>query len=565
MSFKEQRKPESNARFLCILSETGLRHAAAGRKRTGGSRPSPGRERAGGEWRTDQNMSDERKQEDGQEQQQAGSPPPEGNAQKGGEQTTIRLDDLKGRFLSNDLADNMSSFDRVLQVEKNFDILKRVFFIGERQACFYFIDGFHKDDTLQRLLQYFYGLKAEDTPQSFEELLQKYLPYGELELVRDMDKLLGAILSGKPALIVDGFGVSVTVDFRDYPARSVSEPDKDKAMRGSKDGFVETLVFNTALIRRRIRTPQFTIEMLSVGKSSRTDIAMCYMEDRVDKKFLDTVTKRIKGINIDALTMNQQSLAECMFGTRWLDPFPKFKYSERPDTAAACILEGNIVLLVDNSPSAMILPASIFDIVEEADDYYFPPVTGTYLRLTRFLISILTYIMTPTFLLLMENPQWVPESFQFIMLQEESNIPLIAQFLILELAIDGLKLAAVNTPNMLSTPLSVMAALVLGEFSVNSGWFNSEVMLYMAFVAIANYTQQNYELGYALKFMRIINLILTAIFGIYGYVGAIVFFLLSIVFNKTLSNKSYIYPLLPFNFRQLAKRLLRLRLPETKQ
>lgn len=233
--------------------------------------------------------------------------------------------------------------------------------------------------------------------------------------------------------------------------------------------------------------------------------------------------------------------------------------------AAAQVLEGDIVILVDNSPSAMIVPTSIFDIVEEADDYYFPPITGTYLRLTRFIISILTYIMTPTFLLLMENPQWVPESFRFIMLQEESNIPLIAQFLILELAIDGLKLAAVNTPNMLSTPLSVMAALVLGEFSVNSGWFNSEVMLYMAFVAIANYTQQNYELGYALKFMRIINLILTAIFGIYGYVGAILLFLLSIAFNKTLSDKSYIYPLLPFNFRQLAKRLLRLRLPEAKK
>ena len=213
----------------------------------------------------------------------------------------------------------------------------------------------------------------------------------------------------------------------------------------------------------------------------------------------------------------------------------------------------------------MIIPTSIFDIVEEADDYYFPPITGTYLRLSRFLISILTYIMTPTFLLLMSRPEWVPESFQFIMLQETPNIPLLAQFLILELAIDGLKLAAVNTPNMLSTPLSVMAGLVLGEFSVNSGWFNSEVMLYMAFVAIANYTQQNYELGYALKFMRILNLILTALFGLYGYIAAVLIFILSIVCNKTLSDKSYIYPLLPFNFRQLAKRLLRLRLPEAKE
>ena len=106
-------------------------------------------------------------------------------------------------------------------------------------------------------------------------------------------------------------------------------------------------------------------------------------------------------------------------------------------------------------------------------------------------------------------------------MRDTIHIPIIWQLLILELAIDGLKLAAVNTPNMLSTPLSVMAALVLGEFSVKSGWFNSEVMLYMAFVAVANYTQNSYELGYALKFMRVINLILTAIFGIWGYIAGI--------------------------------------------
>ena len=328
---------------------------------------------------------------------------------------------------------------------------------------------------------------------------------------------------------------------------------------------METVVFNTALIRRRIRSTQLRMEMLNVGKSSRTDIVLCYMDERVDKTFLDKIRKRISEIQVDALTMNQESLAECLYQRKWFNPFPKFKFTERPDVAAAQVLEGDIVILVDNSPSAMIIPTSIFDIIDEADDYYFPPVTGTYLRLTRFIIAILTYVMTPTFLLLMQNPEWVPESFQFIMLKDPSNIPLVAQFLILELAIDGLKLAAVNTPNMLSTPLSVMAALVLGEFSVNSGWFNSEVMLYMAFVALANYTQQNYELGYALKFMRIINLILTALFGVWGYIGAIVFFILSIVNNKTLSDKSYIYPLLPFNFRQLAKRLFRLRLPEAKK
>ena len=236
----------------------------------------------------------------------------------------------------------------------------------------------------------------------------------------------------------------------------------------------------------------------------------------VDQQFLEKIRNRIQNLQVDALTLNQESLAECLYQGRWWNPFPKFRFSERPDTAAAQVLEGNIIILVDNSPSALITPTSLFDVLEEADDYYFPPITGTYLRLSRLLITIVTYFLTPTFLLLMEYPQWIPKGFEFIAVRDTVYIPLIWQLLLLELAIDGLKLAAVNTPNMLSTPLSVMAALVLGEFSVKSGWFNSEVMLYMAFVAVANYTQNSLELGYALKFMRIINLVLTAIFGVWG-------------------------------------------------
>lgn len=467
--------------------------------------------------------------------------------------------------MTTSLQESMEYMKAHMVPDLSFDVVYRVIEVGGRQACIYFIDGFCKDELMMKILQYFIGLTAEDMPESAYEMSKKATPYVEVDLKDKWDDIIYNILSGVFALFVDGYDRCVLIDSRTYPARGVEEPDKDKTLRGSKDGFVETVVFNTALIRRRIRSTQLRMEMMNAGKSSRTDIVLCYMDNRVDHAFLEKVKKRIKEIRVDALTMNQESLAECLYQRKWFNPFPKFKFTERPDVAAAQVLEGDIVILVDNSPSAMIIPTSIFDIVEEADDYYFPPITGTYLRLSRFIISILTYIMTPTFLLLMQNPDWVPESFQFIMLQEKSNIPLIAQFLILELAIDGLKLAAVNTPNMLSTPLSVMAALVLGEFSVNSGWFNSEVMLYMAFVAIANYTQQNYELGYALKFMRIINLILTAIFDLYGYIAAVVFFVVSIICNKTLSDKSYIYPLIPFNVKQLAKRLLRLRLPEAKQ
>lgn len=467
--------------------------------------------------------------------------------------------------MKTDLEENMEYLNEKLAVDANFDVVYRVIEIGGRRACMYLVDGFCKDDLMQKMLQYFITITPKDMPESAHEMSKQCMPHVEVDLMDDWKKIIYSILSGVFALFIDGYDKCILIDSRTYPARSVSEPEKDKVLRGSKDGFVETVVFNTALIRRRIRSSDLRMEMMNAGKSSKTDIVICYMDSRVDHDFLDKIKNRIKNIKVDALTMNQESLAECLYKKAWWNPFPKFKFTERPDTAAAQVLEGDIVILVDNSPSAMIMPTSIFDVVEEADDYYFPPITGTYLRLSRFLIAILTYIMTPTFLLLMQNPGYIPAGFEFIMVKDTVNIPLVWQFIILELAIDGLRLASVNTPNMLSTPLSVMAALVLGEFSVNSGWFNSEVMLYMAFVAIANYTQASYELSYALKFMRIINLVLTACFGLYGYIAGIVILVFCIVCNKTISGQSYIYPLLPLSLKQLSKRLLRKRLPESRE
>ena len=466
---------------------------------------------------------------------------------------------------SQNLADNMDYLHKKLNVASNFDVVYRVIHVGGRDGCLYFIDGFTKDDTILRILQGFSSLKAEDMPQDVHEFSKEYLPYGEIGLVKDSEQMIVQLLSGISCLFIDGYDKCLTIDCRTYPARSVSEPDKDKVMRGSRDGFVETLVFNTALIRRRIRDPKLTIEIMSAGESSHTDIALCYMEDRVDRELLDTIRDRIRRLVVDALTMNQESLAECIFPHKWYNPFPKFKFSERPDTAAASILEGNIIVLVDNSPSAMILPSSVFDIIEEADDYYFPPITGTYLRLSRMAISTLSLIVTPTWLLFMQNPELIPDWLAFIRLSDPYNVPLIWQLLILEFAIDGLRLAAVNTPNMLTTPLSVIAGIVLGEYAVKSGWFNSETMLYMAFVTIANYSQASFELGYAMKFMRILILVLTAIFNIWGYILGMALTVCAIIFNKTIAGKSYIYPLIPFHFSELKKRFLRGRLPhETK-
>lgn len=467
--------------------------------------------------------------------------------------------------LSKSLDSNRKALDTLLRPDINFDLICRELETGGRKTCLYCIDGFTKDDTLLRILQSFGTIKPDAMPAKAEEFSQRYLPYGEVDLYTNPETAIIQLLSGISLLLIDGYAEIFAIDCRTYPARSVDEPDKDKVLRGSRDGFVETLVFNTALIRRRIRDPKLRMEIFTAGNSSHTDIAFCYMEGRIDPDLLNRIKVRIQRLEVDALTMNQESLAECIYPHKWYNPFPKFRFSERPDVAAASILEGSLILLVDNSPAAMILPSSIFDLIEEADDYYFPPVTGTYLRLSRTLTFFLALFLTPVWLLLMQNPHWIPKWLQFIQVADPVHVPLLVQLLILEFAIDGLRLAAVNTPSMLTTPLSVIAGIVLGEYAVSSGWFNSETMLYMAFVTIANYSMTSFELGYALKFSRLLILILTSFFQLFGFLLGTAVCLLALIFNKTIAGKSYIYPLIPFHFSELKKRFFRNRLPHTEK
>lgn len=459
----------------------------------------------------------------------------------------------------------MDYLAKELRISQNFDLIYRVISLKGRQAVIYCIDGFSKDEMLEKLMEFMLKQtvtikKPDEFPEDAHSFSKLLLPYGEVGLENSFETAIGALLKGISLLLVDGYDQILTIDCRTYPARNVSEPEKDKTFRGARDGFVETLVCNTALIRRRIRDPRLIMEMHEAGTRSHTDICLCYLEDLVDQKLLSTIRRRIDRLRVEALTMSQESLAECIYPHKWFNPFPKFKFTERPDAASAAVLEGNLIILVDNSPSAMILPSSLFDIIEEADDYYFPPVTGTYLRLARTLISIMTYLIPVVYLLSTMHPEWVPDWLLFTAVKEDINVPIILQLLILELALDGLRLAAINTPSMLSTPLSVTAGIVLGEFSVKSGWFNAESMLYMSFIFVANYTQSSYEFGYALKFMRMLTLILTAIFDVWGFIAGVLIFLISMCCNKTISGYPYLYPVIPFSWKALAKRLYRSRL-----
>lgn len=463
---------------------------------------------------------------------------------------------------SRDVNENMALFEKSVRVDYNFDILKRKIIMGGKQAGFYFIDGFVQEDMVEKLMQFFYSLKPENL-KDIDTFLEEGMPYTEVEKSSVLTDVIKSFLSGMTVLYIDGFDECILIDCRTYPMRSVTEPWKDRVLRGARDGFVETIVHNAALLRRRVRDTRLSLEMFQVGECSKSDVAVCYISDKADMKLVDDIKKRIKSIEVDALTMNLESLAECLFEHKWIDPFPKFKYSERPDTAAAAILDGNVVIMVDNSPAVMIIPTSVFDMIEEPDDYNFAPVIGTYLRWSRFVFTMVCMFLTPVWLLLLNNPQWIPDWLDFVTISDDITVPVIFQLLILEMSVDGLKMAAVNTPSLLSTPLSVVAGIVVGEYAVSSGWFNPESMLYMAVVTVGTYSQASFEMGYAMKFLRITELILTQIFGLYGFIIGIIIVICTIAFNKTISGKSYIYPLIPWDWEQLKRRVFRLRLPHS--
>ena len=283
----------------------------------------------------------------------------------------------------------------------------------------------------------------------------------------------------------------------------------------------------------------------------------------IDRSSLREIRHKLKNAAPRSLTLGYQSLAETLIRHGWLNPFPKIRTTERPDTAAAQLLEGSIIVLCDTSPLAMILPTSIFDYLEETGDYYFPPLTGSYLRLVRLFILLLSVVITPLWYLAIENADTLPLALAFLVPDDPGALPIILQLFLVEVAIDGLKIASMNTPDILSNSLSVIGALILGDFAVDVGWLCADVILYMAFVAIANFAQQNNELGYAFKFMRMMILFLVFILGVWGLGIGILLFCILVATNRTVTGRRhYLYPLIPFNGKAFLALLIRRKKPD---
>ena len=463
--------------------------------------------------------------------------------------------------LTGKLSENQQVLDALLGVGRNYDVISRDLYIGDRKGRMYVVDGYGDDGVIERITSFLLGrgadLAAEGSVTDMQSFIDRCITFCEVDCENNLDQILTGAFLGKTIVLLDGFSYCAMIDAKKFPGRSVEEPSDGKVLRGSHDGFTETMVQNTALLRRRIRDPQLTLENHKVGGRSQTDVVLAYMENQVDRAQLEELRRKLAAIDVGSIAMSQESVAEAIVKPQWYNPFPKVRYTERPDTATACIMEGDIVLFVDNSPSVMLLPTSLFDFMEEANDYYFPPLVGTYLRYLRIIVMLLALFITPVWYLLVKDASRVPEALQFIVPEEPGSVPLLVQLLLLDFLVDLLKLASLNTPDALSNSFSMLGALILGDFAVQARWLVPEVLVYMAFVAIANFAQPSFELGYALKLTRMLFLLLAALLDVWGLVLGVLGLFLMLGTTKPILGKGYLYPIIPFDRKALGRLLVR--------
>ncbi|MDI3317409.1 MAG: spore germination protein [Bacillota bacterium] len=452
------------------------------------------------------------------------------------------------------------------ELGSSFDIIKEELEVAGRQALIVGIDGLVDQPTLQQAVRKLLQAKPpEGGKLDADRLIREDIPFMEAQAESSWAQVMMEILSGGAVLFVDGLEQAILIDVRGYPARQPSEPDLEKVLRGPKDGFVETIIKNTALVRRRLRDKNLRIETFFLGRRSQTQVAMLYIKDITQPDLVDQVRRRLNGVRIDALPMAERSVEEFLEAREqaWF-PFPLVRHTERPDVVAAQLLEGQIAILVDTSPVAMLLPATLPQLMQHPEEFHETSVPGMAVRFARYLGLLVAWSLVPVWILLATHVHDLPGWLHWIGPKKPGSLPLAAQFLIAETGLEFIRLALIHTPNALSTSLGVIGAVLVGQLAVSVGLFTAEVILYATVAAVGTFTIPSPELGNSVRLMRIFLILLVWIGDWYGLaVGALAEF--AWVLRGRSFGVPYLWPYLPPDWASLRNVALRLPAPRTRQ
>ncbi|MDN4074623.1 spore germination protein [Fictibacillus terranigra] len=462
--------------------------------------------------------------------------------------------------ISKKIQENEHQLKKRLGIGISFDVGVRKLHVMKKEVQIYYCTGLCDSlfiiEIMRELMDMDHGHRA---PSNVKEILHNHLSHQQVELTDNLEIAIDRMLSGLISVFLEGEDQAFIVDVRSYPGRQPEEPDVEKVVRGSRDGYTENIIINTALTRRRIRDERLRHEIMQVGKRSKTDICICYIEDIADPGLVDLVKQELQSINIDGIPMADKTIEEFLLKQGW-DPFPLVRYTERPDVAAQHLMEGHVLIITDTSPSVIITPTTYFHHIQHAEEFRQTPMVGAFLRWVRFTGIVASLLLLPLWYLYATQDGLLPPNIDFIGPNKTTHIPLFLQILFAEIGIEILRVAAIHTPSPLSTAMGLIAAVLIGQIAIDVGLFVPEVILYVAVAAIGGFSTPSYELSIANKMLRLLLLILTAIFQVPGLVGGSTVLILYLCSMKNL-NTPYLWPFIPFNAKAFLQIVIRIAVP----
>lgn len=467
--------------------------------------------------------------------------------------------------ISKDIKTTQSYMKEQLGVGISYDIGFRELIILKTKIQIYYINGLVDDSTVSHVIKELVDINDhESNRKKTTEIIKNRLINLQVETVKTMDESIDQLLSGLIVLFIDGEEKSFVIDLRKFPGRTPEEPDTERVVRGSRDGYTENVVENSALTRRRIRDTRLRQEMLKVGERSKTDVCVSYIKDIANDDLIKQVKEMIQAIEVDGITMTDKALEEFFVKKQKWNPYPLVRYSERPDVVANHLLEGHLAVIVDTSPSVMIMPTTIFDHLEHAEEYRQTPAIGTFIRWIRILAFFSSIYLVPLWLLFVLDPTLLPKGLEFIGPSEDSNIPIVLQTILAFVGVEFLRMAAIHTPTPLATALGLIAAVLIGEIAIDVGLLSAEVILYVSLSTIGTYVTPSYELSVANKLLMLFLIVLTSLFQVQGFM---IGFIVNIIFLAKIKflNIPYLWPFIPFNAQGMLNFVIRIPVPLTKR
>lgn len=436
---------------------------------------------------------------------------------------------------------------------KSYDVGLREIKVFEKQINLYYLTGLVDSEQVIEIVKGI--LKVPREKKYSNNLIIENLAHHTKNELFSFHEIIINILNGLIVLVFEENNYAIALDVRNYPNRSITEPDMEKVIRGPHDGFNENFHINIQLLRRRIKDGRLRNEIFYIGSESPSYVCLSYLEGICEDDLISDVKNRLNKIRTQHLIMADKALEEMLIMQKGFNAYPLVRYTERADTVAVHLYQGMFAIFVDTSPSVILAPCTIFDHMQHLEEYRQSPISGTYLRLIRFVGIFISLFLTPLWLYFVRN-DLLFGILEILRPNSDMKINIFIQVLIAEVGVEFLRMASIHTPSSLSTAMGLIAGILIGDIAVNIGLFSVQTVLLVAVSAIGTYITPSYELGLANKISKIIFIFALLVFDLYGLLIAITLWFIYLVKIKSFG-KPYLYPLIPFDFKRLKKIIIR--------